>query len=295
MDLNLITIKKNDKYYVRHKTESYFSFENMVFNTEQLSSFSKNWLVFGLLPTQIQRRTLPMQKCTGYTLKAGFATSDLTPFKMPADAFEYLGDDDYKNNNIRGLYEPEYESIPERFEDIKFTFEVIDEDCEPLLDPKYPYISDFPFFIDNHEAVRHKYPCHIKKQAMFDIIKVHIKKNLPAHCKITSDYDFHFCVELIIPVLHEETYQKDTSGLFAKKHKYVTAPLRSIPFKIIDLGLAGERDNYGTEKISGIHANNYAELEASMDAWLKRYSEKMEQKLTVCPHCKGYGFQEVKA
>ncbi len=287
--MELIAIKKNNKYYIRHKTEKYFTFGNLVFDIEPLESFSENWLVFEQLPSHCQKKFPASNKVIGYRLKEGYIASDKAPLNVPIDYFEYLGDDDYKNSDVRGLYDSELELIPEKLEDIQFNIEVIDEDCEPLLKPKYQFISDFPYFIENHEVVRHKYPCHIEAQELFNLIKQYIKFNLPEHCKVTSDYGFHFCVELIAPVIHEETYQKNISRMNAKKQTYQTVPLRSISYKIIDIGIPGEK--YGKDIIKNITGLNYAELESKIDALLNEYKEKMTTKLIVCPACKGYGFQ----
>ncbi len=292
-NLKLIAIKKNEKYFVRHKTEKYYTFSNLVFNSKQLPSFSENWAVFEQLPTKCQKKYEVYQKTTGYSLKQEFTPTIATPQKVELSFFEYIGDEsECKNNNIRGLYQSDYETVPERLEDVQFTIEIIDEDCEPLIKPKYPFVTDFPYFIENHETVKHKYPCHINAQDLFNIIKSFIKNNIPEHCKITSDYDFHFCVELIAPLIHEETYQKRVSKFGAKKEKYETAPLRSIPFKIIDIGTPQRDGKYGNEIIKDLKADNYQDLEELIDTILEGYKEVMKLKLTVCPHCKGYGFKE---
>ncbi len=286
--IELIAIKKNDKYYLRNKSERFFDFGNIIFNKEQLPSFSKDWKIFNELPTQIQRKYPSSQKIVGYSLMEGYAVSEKTPLNMPADSFDYLvGDDTYKNPEIRGLYQPNYEVIPERFEDMEFTIELIDTDCEPLINPKYSVTVDFPYFIENHEAVGHKYPCHIEGKQVFNIIKKYVKDNLPEHCKITSDYDFHFCVELIVPLIHEETITRDISRIGAKKPKYQTVPLRSLSLKIIDISIPG--DKYGKTVINGLSGMNYKDLECKIDTMLETYKEVMQHKLTVCSHCKGYG------
>lgn len=289
--IELIAIKKNDKYYVRHIKETYFRFEDFVFNAEQLPSFSENWRVFKELPTTMQKKHPARQRLVKYNLKDGFPVSEKTPATQPAGFFEYLGDGEYQNNDIRGLYLPEYEEVPELFEDVGFTIELIDTDCEPLVKPKYPFVSDFPYNIDNHEVVRHKYPCHIEAQTLFDIIRDFCKKNLPEHCKIESDYGFHFCIELVIPVLHEETRIVDVAKFGANKPKLKEVPLRSISFNVIDIQPPQrDRSRYGKDTIQAIPGANYAELEEKIDTLLRGYRMLMSQKLAVCSHCKGYGF-----
>jgi len=287
MAIELIAIKKNDKYYIRHATDKYFTFINLIFDNEQLKSYSDKWLVSSQLPKNIKKKIPASQKTIGYSLKEGFAISEKTPKKVPADYFEYLGDDEYKNNDIRALYQPEFEEIPEILEDIEFIIDLIDEDCEPLLKSKYPYVTDFPYFIDNHEVVRHIYPCHIEAVALYELIVKVCKENLPEHCIITSDYRFSFVVENKLPVLHEETHRADVSKYNSRKPKIEIKPLRTIPFKIIDI--APPKEKYGVT-INSLYGTDYYDLERKIDVLLNEYKEKMNQKLTVCPHCKGYGF-----
>jgi hypothetical protein len=292
MTLEFIAIKKKNKYFVRHKSERYFSFESLIFNTEQLKSFSDQWLIFTELPTEIKKRIREVSRVVKYNLKEGFAESTLTPLTMPADAFDYVDEGNervQKNSHIAALYKPETIDIPDRFETVQFTLDIIDEDCEPLVDPKYVFRTEFPYFIENHSAVHHKYPCYITPEDLFKTIRAWVKKNLPEHCRISSDYDFHLQVELIMPLLHEETIKVDVARHNARKRKFEERPLRSIAFKIIDICTPG--NNYGTvlQKIEG---KNYADLESKIDALLEEYRKAMEKHLAVCSHCKGYGFFE---
>ncbi len=294
MALELIAIKKNNKYFIRHKSERYFSFEGLTFNKEQLKSFSDQWLVFTELPTEIKKRIREGSRIVKYNLKEGFAESALTPLTLPEDAFDYEDHGDervQKNSQIAALYKAETIDIPDRFETAQFTLDIIDEDCEPLVYPKYVFRTEFPYFIENHSAVHHKYPCYITPEDLFKIIRAWVRKNLPEHCRISSDYDFHLQVELIMPLLHEETVRVDVARLNARKRKFEERPLRSIAFKVIDICTPGH--NYGTV-LTKIEGKNYADLESRIDALLEDYKKAMERHLAVCPHCKGYGFSEVE-
>nr|WAI02723.1 MAG: hypothetical protein OI719_00520 [Candidatus Methanoperedens sp.] len=289
--IDLIAIKKNNRYFVRHRTNSYFDLERLIFNAEKAGSFDKHWLVFGLLPTRAQERIPGRQVITQYRLKDGFVPGQKTPSVLPLSAFEAVsGDEDegIRNSDIRGLYEVEYETRPETFRDIEFTIEVIDEDCEPLVKPRYPYTTEFPHYIENHSTVRHKYPCYISPEELFAVVKAWIKKNLPEHCVISSDYNFQIQVDLLVPLLHDETHRVDVSGMHAKKPKYVDKPLRTVKYTVINLCTPGNK--YGPV-IEGIRAKDYYELEARIDGLLQGYADAMGARLVVCPHCKGYGFQ----
>jgi len=289
MSLDLIVIKKNDKYYIRHKKDKYFNFVGLSFDKGELPSFSENWKICSEVPFKLCRFHSATTKVIGYKLKEGFAVSEKTPLELPEDAFEYLGCDKYKNSDIRSLYESVSDTIAEWYEDVEFSIELIDEDCEPLIKNKYPFVAQFPYFIENHEAVRHKYPCYISSEELFKIIVKYCKENLPEHCKITSDYEFSFTVELILPILHEEDRLVDISRFNSKKPKYEKRPLRELRFPIIDI--CTPKHNYGLV-ISPINAENYQELETKIDSLLLEYKQLLSQKLAVCSHCKGYGFNK---
>ena len=287
--IDLIAIKKNSRYFVRHRGDSYFDLERLIFNAKKVESFDKHWLIFDLLPTIAQERIPGREVIVQYKLKAGFEPTSRTPTALPLSAFEAIpGEDEIKNSDIRGLYEAEYETRPEAFRNAEFTIEVIDEDCEPLIKPKYPYTTEFPHYIENHSAVRHKYPCYISPEELFTVVKAWVKKNLPKHCVISSDYNFHIQVDLLVPLLHDETHRVDVSGMHAKKPKYVDKPLRTVKYTVINLCTPGNK--YGPV-IEGIRAKDYYELEARIDDLLQGYADAMSARLVVCPHCKGYGFQ----
>lgn len=290
--IDLIAVRKNGKYFVRYKNDTYYDLGRLIFNAKTAESFDKNWLVFGVLPTVAQELVPGRQLITHYTLKEGFDPSSKMPPTLPLDAFEAIpGDDDerIKNSDIRGLYEAEYETRPEAYRNVEFRIEVIDEDCEPLVKPKYPYKTEFPYYIENHSAVRHKYPCSISPEELFAIVKEWIPKNLPEHCVISSYYNFHIQVDLKVPLLHDETHRVEVSSMRARKPKYAEKPLRTIPYTVINICTPGNK--YGPV-IEGIRANSYYELEAQVDGLLKSYSDAMSAHLVVCPHCKGYGFRD---
>lgn len=294
-DLDLVAIKKNDVYYVREKDRYPSAFPDsayILFDVDRQESFNDRWGVFDTLPTSAERCIVGRNNLIGYKLKDGFQTTEKTPRTLPPPAFEEHEDYDdpdyvYRNSDIRGLYDPEFEKLPDVWEPIDMEIELIDEDCEPLTNAKYKYKSDFPYYIQHHLAVRHKYPCYIESANVFKYIVRAVKENLPEHCYITSDHDFHFAVDVRIPLLHDETHRVDRSAWNAKKPKWAEVPLRDIQKTIIDI--CTPHHDY-ENVINDVHADNYHDLEKKMDGIIKSCVDLMLVKPVVCLHCKGYGW-----
>lgn len=293
--LDLVAIKKNDVYYVRDRDKYPSTFDDdtcLRFNIDRRESFSDKWLVFDVLPTSAECCVVGRNKLTGYRLKDGFQVTDKTPPLLPVGTFDV--DDDYDdsdyhhmNADIRGLYNNEYEKLPDVWEHIDMEIELIDNDCEPLIKAKYTCHVDFPHYINRHGAVRHKYPCHIGSGDAFKYIVATIKDNLPEHCYVSSNFDFHFAVDVRIPVLHEETHRVDKSRWNAKKPKWAEVPLREVQKTVVDI--CTPNHDYGNV-IDTVYADNYYELEEKMDGILQSYLDLLQMKPVICPHCKGYGW-----
>ncbi len=117
--------------------------------------------------------------------------------------------------------------------------------------------------------IHHTMPCYIKGDDAYEYIITSVKQNIPSHCKITSDYDFHFVVEANVPYAEDPLIEEKKRVISISKKKY----------------------NYGG-KVPDIHAANYYELEAKMDAIIKEHLDRMKTKILVCPACSGKGWIE---
>lgn len=277
-----VYIRQNDKYPKKLPPE-----DELRFNIPRLPSFTPKWIILSEIPTTVQRCIDGYQTISSYKLKDEFEPTTATPATLDADSFKYIGDDIYLNEDIKGLYDAVYTTIESHWEPQEFTLDIIDQDCEPLISPKYEFATDFPYYIENHDVVRHKYPCHIPSAFVLQYIRVACKENIPPHCTITADYDFHFTVSIRAEVLHEELHTVNVASFNARKPKYVEEPLRSIQIEVINIKTDG---NSNCTQIKTLHALNYAELEQKMDAIIQEHIDAMNWKPTVCPHCKGYGW-----
>jgi len=289
MKLDLVAIKKNDVYYVRDKgtyPQTLPDESRLMFDVDRRESFNDKWLVFDTLPTSAEHCIVGRDKLIGYNLKDGFQTTGQTPKSLPPTAF-CCEDDECENTEIRGLYDSEYEKLPDVWEPVDMQIDFIDGDCAPLAKTKYMYHVDFPYYIECHDAVCHKYPCHIKADDAFKYIVTAVKENLPDHCYLSSDFDFHLGVDVRIPVLHDEKHVVDKSGWNARKPKWVEVPLREVRKTVINI--CTPRHSYGNV-LSDVHADNYFELEKKMDEVIRSYVDLMQAKPVVCPRCKGHGW-----
>ena len=291
--MDFVVIKKNGMFYCRYNTDypSDIPSEDRVrFDVSREPSFDAKWAVFKEMPSKVENFIPGRSIIIKYKLKAGYCITSKTPSELPTDSFNYINDCDRNNGDIYGLYNKILENTESKWEEINSKFTLIDEDCEPLVNPKYPYVVKFPYYIENHEAVQHKYPCKIKGTELYKLIKTAVKENLPDHCNITSDYDFHFAVSVSAKVIHDELYTVDDRNFNARKPKYVQKPLRTIGIELINIKTEG---NYNSTMISDVSAENYAELEQKVDNIIKEYVDSLSFEPVVCPHCKGYGLEDI--
>lgn len=296
--MKLIAIKKGGKYYCR-SNEKYPADipdeDRLRFDIAKLESFNPKWIVFGALPTTAEICKPSKSYVVEYRLKEGYEVTDKIPAILPPESFDCIEYDNececrtYDNEDIKGLYEQIRKDQPNIWEPTELEIDLIDEDCEPLINPKYNFKTEFPYYIENHVVVRHKYPCYIKGTSVFQLIRDACKKSTPDHCRITSDYNFHFSVEVKVVVLHDEIHKVDVSSFNSRKPKWVNQPLRHIEMKVIDIQT--ER-KYSGKVIQDVKADNYEELEKKMDALILEYINMMDWKPTVCPNCKGHGWVE---
>ena len=238
------------------------------FDVAEEESFNEDWKIFKTVPTSAEHFVRGCEIIMKYKLIDGFTPTEKTPEFIPKNAFRCC-DDKCENSEIKGLYEPVYRKKPDEWQIVDMTIDVIDSNCEPLLETKYEYVVEFPHYIDKHMIIRHTMPCYIKGDDAYDYIKSAVIKNIPDCCVITSDYDFHFEVKTTVPYIHDPLKRERKTVIEISKKGY-TYP----------------------EKVKDIHANNYYELEEKMDATIKTYLDRMNTKILVCPTCKGKGWVE---
>lgn len=272
-ELDLVAIIKNNKVFVKEKDKfsNRLSQYKLRFDAVERETFHKDWRVFETVPTTVEEFIKGSEKIIKYKLKDGYVECEKTPLNMTTEDFKCCYDE-CENSEIRGLYEPVYRKDPDYWRIAPMVIEVIDSNCAPLLNAKYNYHVKFPGYIDKHMIVQHKLPCYADGDYIFDLIQTAAKINLPDHCKITSDYDFHFEVKATVPYQHDPLRHEKKTVIEISKKKY-TYPGR----------------------VSDVNADNYSELEAMIDKIIDTHMNKMKTKIYICPECQGKGWiEEVK-
>ena len=270
LELDLVAIKYNNEVFVKEKDKysSKLRQNTLRFNVKEIKSFNEDWKVFESIPTTVEYFIKGREYIVKYRLKNGFTPTEKTPEHMTKESFKCC-DDECENSEIRGLYEPVYRKKPDGWHIVDMKLEVIDSNCKPLINPKYDFHVKFPGYINKHMIVRHTLPCYIDGNDVYDLIRSAAKKNIPSHCKITSDYDFHFVVEATVPYVNDPLINEKEKVISISKKKY---------------------DYSG--KVLDIHAGNYYELEKKVDTIIQDHLDRMETKILVCPQCQGKGWIE---
>ncbi len=269
LELDLVAISKDGKVFVKEK-EKYSSKlrqYTLRFDVPEEESFNEDWKVFKTVPTLAEHFIRGCGIIIKYKLKDGFTPTDKTPEFMVKNAFRCC-DDGCENSEIKGLYEPVYRKKPDEWKIVNMTIDVIDSNCEPLIETKYKYVVDFPHYINKHMIIRHTMPCYIEGDDAYEYIRNAVKKNIPYCCVITSDHDFHFEVKTTVPYIDDPLKRERKTVIQISKQGY------TYPGKVHD-----------------VRADNYYELEKKMDAIIKDHLDRMKTKIVVCPECQGKGWK----
>lgn len=136
-------------------------------------------------------------------------------------------------------------------------------------------------------------PCSLTSEQVYKIVRKHVKENINLKvARITSDYDFCFTVEKVIPLTKEEPYVVDENwNPFSRrkaKPKMVKRFRRDRAVKIFEMTNA--KDKYkGYTAIPGITGNDADDLKEKIDSFLKGLMEDINEPVKECAHCEGTG------
>ena len=293
--------------------------ENLYFDGEQpKESYKKDWFYIPNRPAKIQKKN-PQRRIN--------ARWELVSPEMKGKLLEtvpsnYSGDDCdlYFDGDgcfrLSRFYEYKYDLTPEEFEDVEIEWELI-MDVDDFEQP--PQIcfegvmsrsrGNGLYKITNNEVSHyaldemlvppvliHNYPCRFTSKQVYDITRRYVEEHIDLSvAKITSDYDFCFEVEKLIP-LHSPkqiTYQ----NLFAKtkkeREKFHTSNVKYRSNATI-LEMTSTEERYkGYTPIPEMCANSEKEIQEKMQKWLDYVISEINKPLTECPHCKGLGFVEL--
>lgn len=193
-----------------------------------------------------------------------------------------------------GFFEAVYGDSPEIL--IPCGFEIVDNDCEPILVPNYVKVL-FPACLKEHPRTWSKFPCSIKAEKIWEMV---IKAILP----IVKSSPFLVILQEHISIGHLVIGEK-MSVSFPSKTKERYRPMRNsdktltrlvdehyrvVP--ILDLVMAG--NNYGDINtrifVDGLEAQDYRSLEKAIEKYVKGFTDILTtEQREVCPYCKGIG------
>lgn len=123
----------------------------------------------------------------------------------------------------------------------------------------------------------------------YKIIRQHVKTNInPHYAAITSDYDFCFTVEKVIPLTKPVAYQRDVSRFGARKPKYVTDYRDKRSIKVFEM--TSDEDNYkGYTPITPFVGKSVDDLKRNIDEFLADLMAYINEPIKDCACCQGTG------
>lgn len=272
-----------------------------------VSTYAKNWMYITKYPDKIQR------KCQGKLINERYVLRDkeFATEKMPeVIMFEDTGK--YSEEIIDNLYIYKYDKEPDYLEDVECNIEEVLSIDNFTLPPqihydavrKYDY-KDAVYTITNADVkhqlidkiiyppvVLHNSPCKFSSKQMYDItrqyILTHIDKKVAT---VSSNYDFCFGIEKIIPLFESETitYQNIFARAKRERNRIHTKIKKFNNVKIFEM--THDRENYrGYPVIPEMYADSEEELKQKVDTWLDGVMAIINKPLCTCPQCKGAGF-----
>lgn len=311
--LQLIAIKTKSNIYLSDDLNgtNYGNtiLHNYLFDSIQpKSTFNPKWIELCCIPTTI-KKVVPSSKIrTHWELMDEYTPSNNLPKTINVsynitddiDQEDYDEEDKFKVRSsyqkISGLYKPVYKETEPTVEEILFEIAIIEEFEDEFSFTKKPFTPKYNFLdqLNTHPAILETKPCKLTSVESYKIIREHVLKNInPKVAKISSNFDFCFTVEKVIELCEPEAYQVNVNAMTKKKDKYETRYRNTrqlVIFKtapnIPRKGVYNGYENYSTKEFSG---SNYEDMMNNIDIYLTELMNIINQPLSDCPHCKGYG------
>lgn len=303
--LNIIGVKVGDKYYItRFDPDSHYgqysSLAKMKINGElPKPSFDHNWSIVDEEPKKVEIEKPLSYTNYRYELIDKEMASDKIPLVIPKERVtKSLYDDEWidEYSHLQSLYTLERDIEPATYEEVDFQYETILISFD-FGDLKYPekveYTKNVKFTqiaqILYPQVVLPNTPCSLTVKDSYDIIRNYIKLNIdPRYAVITSDYDFCFTVKKKIELATPTEYTIDVNkfSFRKKKPKYETRYRTHNEIEVFEMAPAPYQ-NYTV--IKPFAAPNQAELEKTVEKYLKDLMKKINEPLKYCKECGGTG------
>lgn len=282
--------------------------DELLFDGEvPIKTYAPHWLYIKQYPKKIQKNRQGNIINERYELR----DIDLASEKMPT-VIQRTDKSEYSVDVIDNLYSYEYDREPDYLEDVDCEIEeVLSVDnftfppqiqCDAVR--KYDF-KDTVYTITNadveHQLIDeiiyppvmlHKVPCKFTSKQMYDITRQYLLTHIDREvATVSSNYDFCFGVDKIIPLLEPEiiSYQNILARTKRERNKIHTKIKKFNNVKIFEMTY--DRENYkGYPVIPEIYADNEEGLKQKVDTWLDGVIEIINKPLCTCPQCKGVGF-----
>ena len=291
-------------HYNYHSTK----LNEILFDGEYPSNtFYLNWYRINSYPNKIQKYCKQPDINIRYELINKELESEKIPLIIPYDE-KY----NYDSNVIENLYNYAYDTQEEILEDVDCEIEIVLEVENFNEPPVFDFeaiekngFEDRKYTLKNssiqHQlvdkmvfpsVVLHEFPCKITSKQLYDITRQYIIDNINNKvATISSNYDFCFTVEKLVPLIEPEevSYQNIFAKTKRERNKIHTTIKKYNKFQIFEM--TSEEERYrGYSAIPSVEAKNEYELKEKIDSWLKTIIDIINSPLVECPCCKGKGY-----
>lgn len=271
---------KGESYYSSYRLDGYY------FDGEPTkTTFKEDWIKVKSIPKTITKKQPQSHINVRYELKEGFQETDLTPKVISEyDMEEYEA--------VHGLYTRKYDLEEERFVEIPFELNVIEEINGDFEITKQEYDAQHTLLdkITTHPVLLVNKPCSLTKKQSYNIIREHVKRNInPKYAIITSDYDFCLTVQKVIAIEPEEYTVNINAAYSRRKPKYETRFKRDRKVVVYETSPEGYQ---GYPTVGCFTGEDADDLKKNIDNFLEELMKKINEPLVECSHCKGNGVVE---
>ena len=138
--------------------------------------------------------------------------------------------------------------------------------------------------------VLHKRPVSLSSKQVYAIVREHVRKNIDgAVARITSDYNFCFTVKRVVKLATPYRYTVDLNAGYKRRRQKLVEKVQVEKLEEC-FEMTSAEDRYkGYTVISGITADNDAELKETLDKYLDDLMEFINMRVEECIHCNGTG------
>ncbi|MFA5049025.1 MAG: hypothetical protein WC516_08430 [Patescibacteria group bacterium] len=318
--INIQAIKVKDKYYIHQVNIPGWispSLKGLKFDGESpQEAFLDNWFIINEIPKSVTYKKYGTITNERYELKDKTLASDKIPLtinlsQITIHKYEDAPDEwEGQYASFQSLYTRVFDTSPDTWEEVKFTFDIALEVENISIRPKFKYdlsprynsffhkdvFSTLTEANIHHQTLAsivypeilwHETPCYLSSEDTYELIRAYIKRNIdPKYAKITSDYDFCFTVEKVIPLAKplniphsRKVGRKTVNEVRLQSTKQV---------KIFEM--TSEKSHYqGYPIIKGFSGINEKELKSKIDSYLEELIEIINMPCKECPNCNGVG------